>query len=50
MMRNIAVVFLICHWFNANGQKSDVKIYRLEELLNANPDVQEILQLIGRRY
>lgn len=38
MMKNIAVVFLICLWYNANGQKSDVKIYRLEELLNANPD------------
>lgn len=38
MMKNIAVVFLICLWFSANGQKSDVKVYRLEEIVSANPD------------
>ena len=38
MMKNIAVVFLICLWFSAYGQKSDVKVYRLEEIVSANPD------------
>ena len=30
--------------------KETDRITRLLVLLNANPDVQEILQLIGRRY
>jgi Leucine-rich repeat (LRR) protein len=48
-MRIFAVIILVCLWFNASSQNKLAKIYRLEDVTNANPDTVFALSLSKKK-